>query len=73
MKFTWYTFSLTYIFSFSSLLMRSPLTQLPRLSPPQKRVNLKLHLTAHSHFKDEAENEDGKLAAENFVGSNDQQ
>ena len=32
----------------------------------------RLRLTARSSFRDEAKNEDGKLAAENFVGSNDQ-
>ena len=32
----------------------------------------RLCLTARSYFRDEAKNEDGKLAAENFVGSNDE-
>jgi hypothetical protein len=32
----------------------------------------RLRLSARSYFRDEAKNEDGKLAAENFVGSNDQ-
>jgi hypothetical protein len=32
----------------------------------------RLRLSARSYFRAEAENEDGKLAAENFVGSNDQ-
>jgi len=31
-----------------------------------------LCLAVRSYFRDEAKNEDGKLAAENFVGSNDQ-
>ena len=33
----------------------------------------RLHLTARSYFRDAAKNEGGKVAAENFVGSNDQQ
>ena len=45
MKVTWDNLSIPYRFSFSSLLMQSPLTQLPRLSPPQKRVNFKTVIT----------------------------
>ena len=32
----------------------------------------RLRLSARSYFRDEAKNEDGKLAAENIVGRNDQ-
>jgi hypothetical protein len=32
----------------------------------------RLRLTERSYFRDEAKNEDGKLAAENIVGRNDQ-